>query len=202
MGCRILSTLCKQSSRSTLNWFSWLGENSIDNFNNFSMVFMKHYSMFINKWSYDTDMWTMFQNREESLHSSRDLDMSSPTTYEQSRDISSQEFPMTQIAFLWWPPARPTCHPWGWSPPRIKIHGDGGREKIPHRKYVPALKTKDRTHEENNEQRRCRGGPNRDWNSSRDRTCNIVEGGKPWQSTKKDYRKPFVTFRVVIYKKA
>lgn len=45
-----------------LNWFSRLEANTINNFKQLSIVFMKHYSMFTEKWAYGTNLWTVTES--------------------------------------------------------------------------------------------------------------------------------------------
>lgn len=59
--------LIEHLNGSALNWFSHLEENSIDNFNHFSIAFVKYYSMFIEKGATDAGLWTLLQLPTESL---------------------------------------------------------------------------------------------------------------------------------------
>lgn len=52
-----------------LNWFSRLEANSIDNYNQLSTAFLKHYSIYIQQSTSNADLWTLAQEPTESLRS-------------------------------------------------------------------------------------------------------------------------------------
>ena len=56
-------------SRLTLGWFSRLEAHSIDNYNQLSMSFLKHYSLFIQQSATNVDLWTLAQEPTETLRS-------------------------------------------------------------------------------------------------------------------------------------
>ncbi|XP_013633075.1 PREDICTED: uncharacterized protein LOC106338707 [Brassica oleracea var. oleracea] len=52
-----------------LGWFSRLEAHSIDNYNQLSTAFLKHYSLFIQQSATNADLWTLAQEPTETLRS-------------------------------------------------------------------------------------------------------------------------------------
>lgn len=83
-----------------------------------------------------------------------------------------------------------TSHSGRRSPSSFKVCGNGRKKKKPlAEKQAPTSKSKDKTHEENDDQRKRHGGLKRDMNY-RDRTCKSSEGSKTYVDSEKESAKP------------
>lgn len=64
---RYFRFIVEHQSGPTLEWFSKLKENSVDNFEQLSTAFVKHYSMFVETSTSDAHLWRLQQEQAQSF---------------------------------------------------------------------------------------------------------------------------------------